>query len=33
MEDNHLSSAGNYTDESIRTMEGIVDVKYEENES
>lgn len=27
MEDKHLSSAGNYTDESIRTMEGIKHIR------
>ena len=27
MEDKHLSSAGNYTDESIRTMEGMKHIR------
>ena len=27
MEDKHLTSAGNYTDESIRTMEGMKHIR------
>lgn len=28
MEDKHLSSAGNYTDENIRTMEGMKHIRH-----